>query len=449
MKHRRQLSTTGRTGRVLSAGLLVAWFLAAPISTPHAEAQLSTLYDFNSPGDLTAYFNGQGSGQSSVTQATTGGIGNSGSIQVPANSSVNAVYTSKEGYSLGPVGSIYTFATFLKSEGNNGYSGVGFTIKSPADASSNTAYRPDDAFGISVHGGGFIFHNGSTNYSESWGSTSPGDGITAITPTNCSDLINNNTACGSPDKWFKIVFVVERVSETDFDLRVEVWPSDADGTLRFQSATAVFERNGVTNANILAAPQLFSYFSFSGTRVTRFDDYSIVLAGGATVIAPGAPVVLTDSVQVVGNPTISLAGRVTFDGGQAVTGRGFVYSTNPSPTLADSTVAIGTGTGIFTGTTALPASGTYYFRSFASNSAATAYGSEVAVNYVSSTPAPAPSPSPEPAPSGAVLDDGMPRPTRINAGEGPSRIPAGALLALGALALGVALTRQRAARARS
>jgi hypothetical protein len=47
-----------------------------------------------------------------------------------------------------------------------------------------------------------------------------------------------------------------------------------------------------------------------------------------------------------------------------------------------------------------------------------------------------------------LLGDGMPRPTRINAGEGPARVPTGvpasALLALGGLALGVAVTRQRA-----
>jgi hypothetical protein len=51
-----------------------------------------------------------------------------------------------------------------------------------------------------------------------------------------------------------------------------------------------------------------------------------------------------------------------------------------------------------------------------------------------------------------LLGDGMPRPTRIDAGEGPTRgpggmpfgVPASALIALGGLALGVAVTRQRA-----
>ena len=51
-----------------------------------------------------------------------------------------------------------------------------------------------------------------------------------------------------------------------------------------------------------------------------------------------------------------------------------------------------------------------------------------------------------------LLGVGMSRPPRIDAGEGPSsipgKVPAGALIALGGLALAVAVTRQRAGLAR-
>ena len=352
-----------------------------PATFPSA-AQDSTTYDFNTPGQLATLFNGVGPGLASVTQETSGGIGDSGAIHVPS-SSVNAVFTSKEGYSLGPIGSVYRFSTFIKSTGNGGYSGVGFASASPTSASSVTAYRPDDALGISVHGGGYIFHNGPTNYEGSWGSNASG-GLTTVKLSTCHDLINNTTACGSPDQWFQIVFIVERVSETDFDLRVEVWPSDVDGTLRFDEATAIVELNGITNSTILDAPLLHSYFSFSGHRVTRFDDYTVTLSGGATAFAADAPVVLTKSVAVVGNPTVALAGQVTSDRGQSVIERGFVYSTSPNPTVADTRVVLGGGVGDFSGTTALPASGTYYFRSFATNATSTGYGSQVSVAYLAS-----------------------------------------------------------------
>lgn len=126
-----------------------------------------TLYDFNTPGQLSAYFNGSGTGASSVGQVTSGGINNSGSINVPG--SANAIYTTKAAYTLVPVGSSATFESYIKSVGNSGYGGMGFTASTPANGVNSGAFRPEDALGISVHGGGFIFHNGSTNYSGSWG----------------------------------------------------------------------------------------------------------------------------------------------------------------------------------------------------------------------------------------------------------------------------------------
>jgi hypothetical protein len=378
-----------RRGSALALALVLTSTAVVASQERPALASSSTTYDFNTVGDLARYFNGTGPGQASVSEAVDGGIGDSGSIRVPL-SAVDAVYTSREGYSLGPVGSTYTFSTFLKSEGNSGYSGVGFTIASPATTGSPSAFRPNDAFGISVHGGGFIFHNGDEDSFGDWGGGWQSPGITAVkTSTACSDLINNTTTeCGSPDKWFKTVFVVQRTSETEFDLRVEVWPSNVDGTLRETEASAIFALNGVTNAAILDAPQLFSYFSFSGVRVTRFDDYTVTLSGGATAVAEGFPVVVTKAVQVVGNPTVALEARVAFDGGSSVTERGFVWSSSQSPTVADTKVPLGAGVGDYSGTTALPASGTYFFRSYATNATGTSYGAETSVEYVSNSPVP-------------------------------------------------------------
>lgn len=356
--------------RVVAAGLSVV----AAVAVAPAGAQTSTTYDFNTPGDLAAYFESAGPGVGSVTQSTDTGIGGSGAIAVPL-SSVSAVYSSKEGYSIGPVGSTYVFSTSIKSEGNSGYSGVGFTSTTPSVGTGNP-YRPADALGVSVHGGGFVVHNGGDNYYGSW--ASGGTDITSVTTSSCSDLINNNTACGSPDKWFRFFFTIERVSTTTFDVTIEVWPSDVDGTLRFADASAKFEVNGLENDTIRTAPQIFAYFNFSGVRVTAFDDYRIDLSGGATVVASGAPVVVTDTAQASGD-AIEVDGNVTFDGGTSVTQRGFVYSTDSNPTLADDSVAIGSGTGTFSGSATPATSGTYKVRTFATNATATSYGAEVEV----------------------------------------------------------------------
>lgn len=447
----------------------VACVLASLSIPTAAAAQTSTLYDFNTEGQLENLFHGVGSGAGSVSQVDSGGLGDTGSIGVPL-SSVEAGFTSKQGYSLGPVGSTYTFSTFLKVEGNSGYSGVGFASASPTTAGSVVAFRPDDALGVSVHGGGFVFHNGGTSVSGNWNGSGNPASIEQI-QAGCLALLNE---CSGPElgyapllrnPWFRIVLIVERVSATEFDMTVEVWPIDVAGELptldaadvlpsRFTERGAAFAMRGISNSAVLAAPQLFSYFSFSGVRVTRFDDYAVSLSGGATVVEPGAPVVLTESVEVVGNPTVALAGRVSAEGGPGVTviERGFVYSTSPGPTLADTKVVMGSGAGPFAGTTALPASGTYYFRSFATNSDATSYGDERTVVYVATGGSGggggggAGTDGGTPAVETSVMSEGtstdaVPLPARIDAGGGPApTMPVPFLAALLVAAAVVVLT---------
>ena len=330
-------------------------------------AQTSAVYDFNTVGQLSTVFNASGPNVANVTESTTGGIGNTGSVTV-GSVSTNAVFSTKDGYSLGPTGSIYTFESFVKSVYNGGYSGLGFTSASPALGSSSP-YRPDDALGISVHGGGFVFHNGATNYSGNWSGGSSG-AITAVKSSSIGDLLNN----GSSDNWYRVVFSIERISGTEYDLRVEIWSANADGSLiRPAEADAIFELNGVANSSITSAPAIYSYFSFSGQRVSHFDNYSIELEGGGTVISEGNPVVVTTNASLTG-AVITVDGNVTSENGSAVTDRGFVYSTNTEPTIADNIVNLGSGTGTFTGDTPSLAAGTYYVRAYATNGVGTSYG---------------------------------------------------------------------------
>ncbi len=76
--------------------------------------------------------------------------------------------------------------------------------------------------------------------------------------------------------------------------------------------------------------------------------------------------------------TAQSGGNVTSDGNGAVTARGVCWSTSPMPTIADSKTTDGTGTGVFTSSiTGLAPNTLYYVRAYATNSAGTAYGSEV------------------------------------------------------------------------
>lgn len=336
-----------------------------------AVAQTSTFYDFNTAGQLTSYFNQTGTA-TNVIQSTNTGLAGSGAVNI-TSSYTNEAFTTKDGYSLGAVGSTYTFSSFIKSVYNSGYSGLGFTTSSPAVFGEATPTgRPEDALGISVHGGGFEFHNGLTNYSGSWSQASSGS-LTAVKSASIFDLLNN----GSSDDWYKVVFIVKRATATTYDMRVEIWPSNANGVLlNSAAADAIFEVNGITNSTITNAPILHSYFNFSGSRVSDFDNYAINLVGG-TVIQQGAPVVLTSSGSTSAN-TITVSGNVTSENGSSVTERGFVYGTSQNPTTADNKVVSGFGTGNFSqSVSGLNPNTAYYVRSYAINTAGISYGSEL------------------------------------------------------------------------
>ena len=353
--------------RVSTSVTLILSLLTA-LFTEGARATTSESYNFNTTGDLANNFNATVS-SGTYSQSTTGGVGNSGAINAPG--SLNAIFATKNSYSIGSVGSTYTFSSYMQSVGNSGYSGMGFSA-TPSTA-SGVPYRPNDALGISVHGGGFVFHNGVTDYNGSWDSNS-GGAITAVKISAINDLLNN----GSIDDWYKVIFKIEVLADAKFTIRVEVWPANGtDGSLRDpSSAAAIYEVRTISNASISGAASIKSYINFSGYRVTNFDNFTIDLTGNSSVISAGSPVVVTNTHTLSGSQ-VTFNGNVTSENGSSVTERGFVYAITENPTVTNTKVTSGTGTGAFSETVTGLAAGTYYARSFATNSSGTSYGSSI------------------------------------------------------------------------
>lgn len=96
--------------------------------------------------------------------------------------------------------------------------------------------------------------------------------------------------------------------------------------------------------------------------------------GGATV-----PVVTTDNVLKVYAASAVAYGTLSSAGGDTVTERGFVLSTSPTPTIADTKFIVsGTGLGSFQADiTGLTNQTVYYIRAYATNGQGTGYGAEI------------------------------------------------------------------------
>jgi uncharacterized protein (TIGR02145 family) len=89
------------------------------------------------------------------------------------------------------------------------------------------------------------------------------------------------------------------------------------------------------------------------------------------------PILTTNAIVAISDTVIKSGGNISSDGGSPVTARGVCWSTSKNPTTANSCTKDGTGTGAFISiATKLSHDSTYYLRSYATNSAGTAYGNE-------------------------------------------------------------------------
>ena len=96
---------------------------------------------------------------------------------------------------------------------------------------------------------------------------------------------------------------------------------------------------------------------------------------------PAYATLTTNAVASITPTSASVGGNISTDGGASISARGVVYGTSANPTLSNSVLNIGAGTGSFSGSiTGLTPNTTYYIRAFATNSAGTGYGNEMIFN---------------------------------------------------------------------
>jgi hypothetical protein len=89
------------------------------------------------------------------------------------------------------------------------------------------------------------------------------------------------------------------------------------------------------------------------------------------------PTLSTNTVTNVTGNSAHCGGNISYNGGAVVTERGLCWNTTGSPTINDSKLELGDGSGEFTGDiTELEIGTNYYVRAYATNSIGTGYGNE-------------------------------------------------------------------------
>lgn len=106
---------------------------------------------------------------------------------------------------------------------------------------------------------------------------------------------------------------------------------------------------------------------------------NVVVSGSSTgnIIAQ-LPSIATTNAGFVSTTSASSGGSISSDGGGAIIARGVCWNTAGNPSVNDKKTSDGTGVGIFTSSiTGLEINTKYFVKAYATNSAGTAYGSEI------------------------------------------------------------------------
>lgn len=112
-----------------------------------------------------------------------------------------------------------------------------------------------------------------------------------------------------------------------------------------------------------------------GTIGRVYFDEIRVAKSWADLVDRHLPTVLTRPISSILETTASAGGDVMSDGGLTVTNRGVVWTTNGTPTIADSATSDGTGLGIYASSlTGLVPGQTYFVRAYAQNALGISYG---------------------------------------------------------------------------
>ena len=219
---------------------------------------ITVLEDYNDTANFTDRYNPDTTPV--FSPLIDSGIANTGSVNVPLGST--DVWTTKTGYSVSGVGDSYAVSAYFKIKANSGYGGLGLAVNSTNEALARGSVA--QALGVTFHGGGGAFENNGSPTNLTWAG---------------GDLTIGN--------WYKFVFTVSTTAANTYDVGIDIHNSDANGNL---GALKTSHTTTLVNSDVGAAQKLHVYFSSSGSRMEKIDNFEITLDGGATIVSPtGAP----------------------------------------------------------------------------------------------------------------------------------------------------------------
>jgi hypothetical protein len=153
-----------------------------------------------------------------------------------------------------------------------------------------------------------------------------------------------------------------------------VWNTSINPTISLSTKTNSGTGTGTFSESITGLSASTVYYVRTYATNANGTVYGNEISFTTTGVTPSLTTTAASSTTI---NSFTTGGTISNDGGNLVTYRGVCWSTSSNPTINDNRILSGTGTGTFTITLSnLNLATTYYVRSFATNSAGTAYGNE-------------------------------------------------------------------------
>ena len=215
--------------------------------------------DFENSSSFVDNFTQSNNSTGSFVWSATGGIGNSGKVNIPSSSDV--IYTTKQKYSIENNG-VYTLQALFHSQYNNGYGSFGFTTEPTSDASGSQGSPSEASIGISFHAGGGSWMVNNTLIPINW-----------IAQELDTDTTNA--------EWY--LFELKMTDQTSGQFYLEFTIFDVDQTTGTKISERVKKTNTVSNVTLKSRTDLYVFFGAQGQRMIGFDNFEIKLSSNVVV----------------------------------------------------------------------------------------------------------------------------------------------------------------------
>jgi hypothetical protein len=156
-----------------------------------------------------------------------------------------------------------------------------------------------------------------------------------------------------------------------------VWSTSTNPTIALTTKIISNDSSNSISASITGLSPATTYYIRAFATNSQGTAYSIETT--FTTLAFSVPSITNLATNSITQTGLNLSGKINNEGGSTITQKGFVWSTNPNPTIALSTKSYYTYlfSNMDKAISGLLASTTYYVRAFATNATGTGYSQEI------------------------------------------------------------------------